>query len=238
MVALPEMPKRIARLPKDERGYPVPRFVEWLKQGLDGQMIAARPTDPSAKPDFRYARPEYRNQAFRHGYCWVCGEQMGVHKIYAIGPMCVVNRVTMEPASHRECAEYSVKACPFLLRPRMRRLPMGADEPRHVAGKMIERNPGCTCLYETKTATSFQAEGGWLIRLGEPTRVDWWAEGREATRQEIKDSIDSGYPILMDMAMQQGIEAVDELVRMKFAALKLLPRDVGPAPCDAPVASQ
>lgn len=218
MIALPEMPKRIARLRKDERGYPVPRFVEWI---IDGH--AARPSDPGAKPDFRYARPEYRNQAFKHGYCWVCGEQMGVHKVYAIGPMCVVNRVTAEPASHRDCAEYAAKACPFLLRPRMRRLPVGEDEPKHAPGIMIERNPGCICLYETNDAKAFQANGGWLIRLGEPTRIDWWAEGRQATRAEVEASIDSGYPILFEMAKKDGPDAVDELMAMADKAMKLLP---------------
>jgi hypothetical protein len=220
-VSLPDMPKRIARLPKDERGYPVPRFVEWLKEDL-GETHAARPTDPDAKPDFRFARSDFRNAAFKHGYCWVCGELMGVHKVYAIGPMCVINRVTMEPACHRECAEFSVKACPFLLRPRMRRLPMG-DEPRHVAGLMIERNPGCTCLYETNDAKAFQAQGGWLIRLGDPTRVDWWAEGRQATRAEVDASIEGGFPILLAQAKRDGMDAVHELVAMTGRAMALLP---------------
>ena len=217
-VALPDMPKRIARLPKDERGYPVPRFVEWLKDGRQ-----ARRTEQGAKPDFRYASPEFRNSAFKHGYCWVCGENMGVHKVYAIGPMCVVNRVTMEPSSHRECAEFSVKACPFLLRPRMKRLPHGEDAPKNVAGLMIERNPGCTCLYETNSARAFDAGNGWLIRLGEPTRVDWWCEGRQATRQEIVDSIEGGYPILLEQAKKDGPDAVDELARLADKARTLLP---------------
>ena len=206
-VTLPEPPARVARLPKDERGYPVPAFIEWI----DG------------KPDFRYARAEFRQRAFERGLCWVCGEPMGVHRVYAIGPMCVVNRVTSEPASHRDCAEYSVKACPFLVRPRMRRIPLKEDEPRNAAGLMLERNPGCTCLYETSEAKPFDAGNGWLIRLGKPNRVDWWAEGRQATRQEIMDSINSGYPLLMDMAMQESVEAVDELARMRFDAIKLLP---------------
>ncbi|HTB37884.1 MAG TPA: hypothetical protein VK777_12395 [Reyranella sp.] len=227
-VSLPDMPKRIARLPKDERGYPAPRFVEWLKDGR-----RARPTEQDAKPDFRYASAEFRASAFKHGYCWVCGEQLGVHKVYAIGPMCVVNRVTQEPACHRECAEFSVKACPFLLRPRMRRIPLKDGDPRHTVGMMIERNPGCTCLYETNDAKAFAANGGWLIKLGKPTRVDWWCEGRAATRAEIKDSIDSGFPILLDVAMQEGQEAVDELTRLAHEAMQLLP--VGPAPCVSPV---
>lgn len=217
-IALPDLPPRIAKLPKDDRGYPVPAFVEWM---IDGNPVAR--AYPGAYPDFRYARSHFRAQAFRQGLCWICGEPTGVHKVYAIGPMCVINRTTMEPASHRQCAEFAVKACPFLVRPRMRRLPFGEDEPRQAAGTMIERNPGCVCLYETREAKAFAVDKNWLIRLGKPDRVDWWAEGRQATRAEITASIDSGFPLLLGEAMKQGQESVDDLTRLTFEALKLAP---------------
>jgi hypothetical protein len=220
-IVLPELPPRIARLPKDDRGYPVPFFVEWMQ---DGHPVAR--AYPGASPDFRYARAHFRAQAFKQGLCWICGDRLGVHRVYAIGPMCVINRTTSEPASHRECAEFAVKACPFLVKPRMRRLPMTEDEPRQVAGTMIERNPGVTALYETASATKFSdGRGGWLIRLGHPDRVDWWAEGRTATRAEIMASIDSGHPLLLGQAMKDGQEAVDELGRLTLAAFKLLPAE-------------
>ena len=224
-VSLPKPPNRIARLPKDERGYPVPRFVEWFIEDLDGERRLARRTDLNAKPDFRIASAEYRAQAFKYGYCWVCGDQLGAHKVYAIGPMCVINRTTSEPACHRACAEYAVKACPFLLRPRMRRLPHADDvESRSPGGIMLERNPGCICLYETKEAKGFSdGIGSWLIRLGKPTKVDWWAEGRTATRSEIQASIDSGYPLLLAEAKKDGLQALGELARLTGAAMKLLP---------------
>ena len=221
MIDLPEMPKRIQRLPKDERGYPAPRFVQWLK--ADGQPTG-RFYDPEAKPDFRYADPEFRARAFKTGLCWVCGEPTGVHKVYVIGPMCVINRTTMEPASHRDCAEWSVRACPFLLRPRQKRNEKGLDPEASAPGTGLKRNPGCVCLYETREATRFSdGAGSWLIRLGLPDRVDWLAEGRQATRAEIQASIDGGYPLLLGPAMDEGQEAVDELTRMTHDALKLLP---------------
>jgi hypothetical protein len=128
MIALPELPTRIKRLPKDDRGYPIPKFVQWMR---DGAPVPDR-TSPGAIPDFRYADPAFRARAFRRGLCWVCGDPTGVHRVYALGPMCVINRTTMEPACHRECAEFSVRACPFLLRPRMRRLPHEeSEEPGH-----------------------------------------------------------------------------------------------------------
>ena len=222
---LPEpIPSRIAALPRDDRGYPVPWFVAYIKDGV-----------PCARgdgvPDFRVIRPNGRETAFAQNRCWVCGALLGSHRVFAIGPMCVINRVTSEPPSHRDCAEWSAKACPFLSRPRMRRdaknpLPEGSS----IDGIHIDRNPGVICLYETartkhgSTYKAFSAgHGGWLIKLGEPVRVDWWAEGRTATRTEVVASIESGVPILMDMARRDGSEAVAQLDMQRRMAERLLP---------------
>lgn len=209
--ALPEPPPRIANLKKDHRGYPVPWFVHWATR---------------RRPDFRVIRQNGRERALGGPLCWICGGKLGVHRVFVIGPMCVVNRVTMEPPSHRECAEYAAIACPFLAKPRMRRLPTDDLGETHVAGLMIERNPGVTCLYETRDYRPFKTGDGkddWLIQLGKPQRIDFWREGRPATRAEVMESIDSGLPALMALAREEGPEAIFELGRMTGEALKLLP---------------
>ena len=217
-IALPDMPPRIASLPKDERGYPIPFFVEWIR---DAEKAARG--EPGAKPDFRYANGDFRARAFKQGLCWVCGQKLGVHRVFAIGPMCLCTRTTSEPACHRDCAEFAAKACPFLIHPREKRNEKGLDPDASAAGTMIKRNPGCVALYETREAKAFDAGNGWLIRLGKPDRVDWFAEGRKATRAEIIASIDSGYPLLEAEAWKDGVGAVDDLARMAAAALKFLP---------------
>lgn len=228
-VQLPDLPARIARLPKDERGYPVPRFVMWLtedgKEGLRPPP-GCTPNFDNARPDFRYADFGFRYLAFKRSLCWVCGEPLGAHKVYPIGPMCVINRVTSEPACHRDCAEFTAKACPFLTRPREKRNLKGLDPEASAPGLAIMRNPGCVALYETPLAKPFSdGKGGWLIRLDNPSRIDWWAEGRKATRAEVMASIDSGYPILEKEAWKDGVGAVDELARMAAAAMKYLPQE-------------
>ena len=218
-VNLPDMPARIKRLWKDERGYPAPRFVQWIRDA-EAEAIGA----PGAKPDFRYADYEFRARAFRTGLCWICGDKLGRHWVFVIGPMCVINRTTTEPACHRDCAEFAACACPFLIHPREKRNLKGLDPHASAPGTMLKRNPGCVCLYETREAEPFDdGAGGWLIRLGEPDRVDWWAEGRKATRAEIEASIDSGYPLLEAEAWKDGPGAVDQLARQSAVALKLLP---------------
>jgi hypothetical protein len=50
--------------------------------------------------------------------------------------------------------------------------------------------------------------------------VRWYREGRRATLEEVKESIDTGYPQLQEIAEEQGPRAVQELER----SLKLLER--------------
>jgi hypothetical protein len=217
-VKLPEPPPRIGRLPKDERGYPIPWFCAWLK---DGKEVAR--ASHGSKADFRVLASGSREKAVRQSLCWVCGDRMGRHQVFPIGPMCAINRTTMEPPCHRACAEYSVIACPFLTVPARRRNEAGmGDMDLHVAGDMIERNPGATCLWES-SYRPFKVHNGWLIRLETPTRVDWWTKGRQATRAEIEAAIDAGYPSLMDVAKAESQEAVDELEKLRRDAMRLLP---------------
>ena len=55
------LPDRMKALPVDKRGYPVPKFVEWI----DGE------------PDFRVVSPSHMARCFRHHRCWICGEPLG-----------------------------------------------------------------------------------------------------------------------------------------------------------------
>lgn len=209
---LPRLPARLAALPVDERGYPVPWFVAWI----DG------------KPDFRVIGPGKREEAIRFERCWVCGQKLGSHKAFVIGPMCAVNRVSSEPPCHQECAVWSAKACPFLTRPKAHRretdIPAGTVEPD---GCGIDRNPGVALVWTTKRYGIVpDGRGGWLVDVGEPIATLWFAEGREATRAEVEASITSGFPVLEEMAKQDGPKAIAQLAEQLEQAMKLLPAEV------------
>ncbi len=70
------------------------------------------------------------------------------------------------------------------------------DETPHVAGIMIERNPGVSLLWSTTGYHLEKAGHGYLFRLSDPVQLSFWAHGRHATRQEIADSITTGLPAL------------------------------------------
>jgi hypothetical protein len=206
------MPDRIKRLPLDHRGFPVPWFVAWI----DGQA------------DHRVIGPQRLEPAIKRRLCWTCGEPLGRYFVSLIGCMCSVNRVISEPPSHRDCAEYSVRACPFLSRPTMHRREAGLPEERHeAAGFGLKRNPGVTCLWISKDYPkpfrAYAGQRGLLFQLQEPIETVWYREGRLATRQEIIEAIDDGLPNLMGPAREEGPAAVKELQRLHQQALNYLP---------------
>lgn len=163
--------------------------------------------------------------------CWICGHTRGSFASFVIGPMCAVNRVSSEPPSHRDCAIYAAQVCPFLTRPKMKRNEKGLEADCYnedgsmkvTGGYSIKRNPGVTLVWTTRDWEVIRVHNGYLIQVGDPTETLWFAKGQPATRQEVMDSIDSGLPLLAEMAQAEGPDAVAELNRLTRRALTYLP---------------
>ena len=212
-------PERIQRLPVDERGYPVPWFVDWL---------------PDGKPEFRAMDPSKWRRAIREKLCWVCGQALGVNLVFVAGCMCGINRTSSEPPSHYDCALWSAMNCPFLSNPEMVRREdetINNERLREAAsGFAIARNPGVAMLWVTKQYEVFpDGRGGRLLQMGEPRRVEWWKEGRRATRTEVLASIEAGLPNLEALARQEkgGLEALQKAVERFQPFLPKDPTEVG-----------
>jgi len=152
--------------------------------------------------------------------------------------MCAVNRTSAEPPGHAMCAWWSAVNCPFLSRPHMVRREDAAFNSSLQGSAAITRNPGCVGVWVTGTYLPFRvpvtaAPTGWLIEMGPPYRVEWYCEGRPATRAEIETSIDSGMPFLAAACEQEPTPARRADARLALAAARsavaaLLPMD---APC-------
>lgn len=192
------MPPRIAKLPRNAVGYPIPWFVATL---------------PDGTRDFRIADQERHFDALKFGLCWICGQKTGANVAFTIGPMCAVNRISSEPPAHRNCAIYSATVCPFLVNPGMRRRPTAVDGTVPAAGEPILRNPGVALVWVSRSFKAFRPElgnAGYLCEIGDPIETLWFAEGREATRAEVMASIDSGLPSLQE-ACQRDDDPADSL---------------------------
>lgn len=205
---MPALPPRMARLPRNKAGYVVPWFVAWI----DGV------------PDFRVIGDGKLGDAIRFRTCWLCGGTLGANAAFVLGPMCIINRTSPEPPSHRDCADYAARACPFLATPNMRRRETGIPEDaREPDGIMIRRNPGACLVWVSRT---WRRQSGLLLwNVGDPVEARWYAEGRAATRDEVLASIDSGLPLLRAEAEQdpRPAAALAELDRQHVRALQLVP---------------
>lgn len=207
----PREPTAIRGLKHDRHGRPIPWFVHVDKHG---------------KPDFRVIRSRGIQEAVNRGLCWVCGTLRGREAAFVIGPMCTINRISAEPPSHRECAKYSADACPFLSTPSMTRRERGLPEDyADPAGTACWRNPGVVAVWFSRRPTVEPAPGGVLFGIGEPSRVLWRCQGREATRAEVLASINSGYPLLQgecqkDRDPARSLALLDE---QRQVAMRYLP---------------
>jgi hypothetical protein len=210
-------PPSMQFLPKDHRGYVVPFFVAWI----DG------------KPDFRILDPQKMRRCVHERLCWLCGGPLKERTVaYVIGPMCAINRTSAEPPSHVECGEYAAKVCPFLTMPKAQRreanVPGACLAP---AGEMIRRNPGVALVWVTRdrlkpfAAPRPDGKRGTLFDVGEPIKTLWFAEGRPATRAEVLASIESGLPLLLEVAKSDREGALAELERRRVDAMQYLPAE-------------
>ena len=203
---LQELPEPMRSLPRDRKGRPIPWFVDLKAPYQDGC------------PDFRMMSASHMKRAIRERRCWVCGrrlrEEIGT---FLAGPMCGINRTSGEPPSHIACARWSARGCPFLSHPRRTRDDRNMPANKTMVGIGLTRNPGVAMLWTAPYKLLRLPAGvagvgaGTLFELGEPYAIEWWAEGRDATRAEVMESISTGLPHLVEKAELEGPEAVAEL---------------------------
>lgn len=201
-----EMPRRIAALPLTDNGYPVLYFADTV----------------NGKPDLRIMDRRKKNRCISEKRCWLCGQPLGRNLVFVIGPMCCITRTSSEPPSHYDCAIYAVKACPFLTRPRAHRREGDLPSEKVMPGFGIARNPGVTAVWITRSYRTFH--GGELIEVGAPEKVEWWAEGRQATYPEVTKSIEDGAPLLFEQCDkdEDPITSRSDLIKQFGRLLPLL----------------
>ena len=218
-----EVPDRLRRRPVDRRGFLVPYFVAWHDDA--GRLVEAG----KGTPDFRVVDTNKMAFAVKFKRCWLCGEQLGRHYAFVLGPMCTINRIISEPPSHRQCAQYALKACPFMVQPRMKRNEktpyVGPVTP--AAGFHSGDNPGAMVEWicaDYKPVRAHNGHDGVLFQVGEPSSVTWWTEGRHATRAEAVEALSAGYERLRQEAEKHdGPDGVAYLDKLTAQAERFLP---------------
>jgi hypothetical protein len=103
------------------------------------------------------------------------------------------------------------------------RRPSGDKGQDYTPGIALTRNPGVALVWITRSFEPFFDEhGGALLRVGDPIRVEAFAEGRIAMNEELEHSIATGLPSILKIAQEDGPEAVAELRLMTAIARGIL----------------
>lgn len=94
------MPPRIAALPRDARGFPVPWNILWV----------------NGVPNFAINDSMKHIQAVTGCLCPICGESLGKWKWFVGGPKSAFdpNGWYIDLPGHVECIEYALQVCPYL----------------------------------------------------------------------------------------------------------------------------
>lgn len=100
-----KIPERIAKLPTDKRGYPIPWNV---LRGHDGT------------PFFTINDDRKHFCAVAQGLCPLCGEKLGKWKWFVGGPRSAfdIAGAYIDLPMHHECATFALATCPYLAMPR------------------------------------------------------------------------------------------------------------------------
>lgn len=93
------IPPRVATRPRDPRGYPIP-YLQLVREG--------------ERVDFRVMDTQRRIQCLSQKLCGICGQKLDETVCFIGGEQSVKNRLFSDPASHEECARFSMQACPYL----------------------------------------------------------------------------------------------------------------------------
>jgi len=207
------LPAGMRDLPLDERGIPVPWFVDWF----------------AGKPDFRVVDGRKLAEGWKRDLCWICGKPLYAFRAWIVGPIGMINRCTREPPAHLECARVALTQCPFLSNPQMKRSKAALPAGHSGGGNLVEHNSGLSSAWITKGRGGelFDPGNGPLFRIFPPHKVEWFYKGAPATDDEVRAEFGQAAGRLREIDRQHGPAALQNLeVRISNCA-KWLPAGSG-----------
>jgi len=177
MRVLPEIPYRLARRPRDRRGYPVPWNVQI---GVDGT------------PLFTVNNVERHMQAIREELCPICGERLGKWRWFVGGPRSAFDPhgAYFDLPGHHDCEQYALQVCPWLSTPRYASLLQEGVLPHRdkVPGHLILTDPTMLsdrppCFVAVASDRAALLSSGGALPYVRPVRpylaVEYWKDGQQ-----------------------------------------------------------
>ena len=161
------MPPRVARLPRDARGFPIPA----------GNAVVAGVADFATLDMEKWAALLHRRA------CGICGETMFGPVYFIGGSLCARNRLFFDHPMHGACALYALKVCPYLALPNFmhrKTVPQHEGFMTEVIPRASDQKPARFMLGRTRSYAGHWHGADLLLRADPWLRVSWWHAGQEA----------------------------------------------------------
>lgn len=199
------LPERVALRPRDERGYP----ILFTTPVIDG------------KPDFFTIGTAMVAQCHAEGLCGICGQVISHHgdgetdckPYYFIGgPYSTeVSGVFNDPPMHKDCAEFAMRVCPWMIMHNYKRPKEYVQTPIQVEGTILEDRARPVVLILSKALNYERDQKFWghLFKAVWIEPVRYWnpkGGGDDYTRAEIDAQILEGWRELF-LRMYDGMKA-------------------------------
>lgn len=187
-----ETPARIAALPADDHGRPVP----WFTARVNG------------KPDLRTMAAAKITTAIGERRCWICGQPLDPddRMAFVVGPYSLFSRCSSEPPSDRLCALYAVRECPFLANPGRARRPKNLPAEAAMAGNPILDNPGLALVWLCRGyRVEADTNGRVLLHLPSPSSILAYHGGQPARRTQLDEGFAAAAQRARTLLADQGM---------------------------------
>ena len=166
------IPKRMRKLERDRRGYPIPKTVF---------------RDSNGKPHFQISDAIAMKHILKYDLCGMCGATLKGSRWFVGGPKSAfyIQGAYYDPPMHEDCAHYALQVCPYLAAP---------TYSKRIEDKTI--TDGSTTVLDPRVETdrplvfvAVEASGqtlrGNLIIPKQPySKIEYWLHGTQMPQAE------------------------------------------------------
>lgn len=198
------LPDFLKHLPLDAQGRPIPWFI-LCKDGV---------------PDFKLSDARKLRECCTKPICWICGRVRPADELaFVFTPLSSITRTSSEPPSHKQCAEFACKYCPFICDPSFREVDSEIKQ-----GTITKRGPSVALIYVTDAMQPVPVPGGIMFGIGEAKELICYSQGRLSTPEEIRASFEDGWPAFKQSIYDRGgnVQQVATLMKAKDAMMRKL----------------
>lgn len=186
MIADVPIPRRMRRLKRDRRGYPIPANV----------LI-----DANGRAHFTVNDEMIRHRQLLEDRCPICDGLLTIERWFVGGSQSAFNPrgAYIDIPMHDECAHYALQVCPYLAAP---------SYTREIGARTLGENSGIAAITVDNTAipgrpagevfVAVQAratlviDGGRYVKPAHPyRRVEFWQHGKKITREVAEAATNS-----------------------------------------------